>query len=55
MAANFEDIEALKILIYHAPDLSIRTRIDDYATPLEQAHQLGRTVAVRFLDGLNKL
>lgn len=52
MAAVREDIEALRLLIAHGADLSIRTRIDDYQTPLEEARSLGRTVAVRFLEGL---
>lgn len=52
MAAAREDIEALKLLIGHGADLSIRTRIDDYETPLEEARSLGRTAAVRFLEEL---
>ncbi|MEI4482531.1 MULTISPECIES: hypothetical protein [unclassified Phyllobacterium] len=52
-AANWEDIKALKILVDHGADLSIRTCIDDYATSLEEARLLGRTAAVRFLEGLS--
>lgn len=40
MAAAREDIEALKLLIRFGADLSIRTRIDDYATPLEEARNI---------------
>lgn len=40
MAAARNDTESLKILIRHGADLSIRTRIDDYATPLEEAQML---------------
>lgn len=54
MAAVREDIEALRLLIAHGADLSIRTRIDDYQTPLEEARSLGRTEAVRFLEGLKE-
>lgn len=53
MAAVREDIEALRLLIKHGADLSIRTRIDDYETPLEEARSLGRMVSVRFLEELN--
>lgn len=51
MAAIREDIEALKLLIQFGADLSIRTRIDDYATPLEEARKLKKTNAVQFLEG----
>lgn len=54
MAAVREDIEALRLLIAQGADLSIRTRIDDYQTPLEEARSLGRTGAVRFLEGLQE-
>ena len=52
MAAAREDIEALKILIKHGADLTVRTNIDDYATPLEEAQILGRTKSVDFLRGI---
>lgn len=50
MAAAREDIEALKLLIEHNADLSIRTNIDDYSTPLEEARLLGKEKSVRFLE-----
>jgi len=52
MAAVREDIEALKLLIRFGADLSIRTRIDDYATPLEEARNLSKKRAVEFLEKL---
>jgi ankyrin repeat protein len=50
MAAVREDIDALEVLMRFGADLSIRTRIDDYATPLEEARHLGKTRAVEFLE-----
>lgn len=50
MAAVREDIEALELLIRFGADLSIRTRIDDYATPLEEARNLKKSRAVEFLE-----
>jgi hypothetical protein len=52
MAAAREDIEALKILIKHGADLNVRTHIDDYATPLEEAQILGKTRSVEFLKNV---
>ena len=54
MAAVREDIEALRLLIEHGADLSIRTRIDDYDTPLEAARSLGCMLSVRFLERLKE-
>lgn len=51
LAAAREDIEALRLLIKYGADLTIRTRIDDYATVLEEAEILGRTMSVEFLLG----
>lgn len=50
MAAARDDVDALRILIAHGADLSIRTQIDEYATPLEEARNLGKVNAVRFLE-----
>lgn len=50
MAAAREDIAALKLLIEHNADLTIRTEIDEYATPLEEARALGKEESVRFLE-----
>ena len=49
MAAAREDIEALKLLIKNGADLSIRTEIDDYATPLEEAKILKKQKSVEYL------
>lgn len=48
-AAILEDIRAMEILLDHGADLEARTRIDDYATPLEEMEILGREAAVAFL------
>jgi len=37
MAAARDDVEALRILVRYGADLSIRTNIDECATPLEEA------------------
>lgn len=52
MAAARDDVEALKVLVRHGADLSIRTQIDDYATPLEEARNLGSTNAAKYLEGV---
>jgi ankyrin repeat protein len=50
MAAVREDIEALRILLRFGADISIRTRIDNYSTPIEEARRCGRQHAVEFLE-----
>ena len=40
MAAARDDVEALRVLVAHGADVSIRTTIDGYATPLEEARNL---------------
>jgi ankyrin repeat protein len=52
MAAAREDVEALRLLVAYKADLSIRTTIDHYATPLEEARLLKKEAAVRFLEGV---
>jgi ankyrin repeat protein len=52
MAAAYDDVEALRILVRYGADLSIRTDIDDYATPLEEARTLGKREAVKYLEGI---
>jgi len=51
MAAARDDVDALRVLVAHGADLSIRTDIDHYATPLEEARNLGKPNAVRYLEG----
>ena len=48
-AAAMEDIRAMELLLAHGADLNARTRIDDYATPLEEMEILGREKAAAFL------
>jgi ankyrin repeat protein len=52
MAAARDDVEALKILVRYGADLSIRTNIDDYATPLEEARNLGKLNAATYLESV---
>jgi ankyrin repeat protein len=49
-AAASDDVAALRVLVAHGADLSIRTAIDDYATPLEEARNLGKLAAVKYLE-----
>lgn len=56
-AAVRNDVRALKMLVEAGADLSICTRIDEYATPLEEAMRLGGAdQAVAYLQnaGLTK-
>jgi ankyrin repeat protein len=48
-AAVLEDLCAMKLLLAQGADLDARTRIDDYATPLEEAEILNRDHAIAFL------
>jgi ankyrin repeat protein len=48
-AANLQDERAMAMLIAHGADLNARTRIDQYATPLEEAEILGRDRSIAFL------
>jgi ankyrin repeat protein len=52
LAAAREDIEGLRLLIAYGADLSIRTTIDHYATPLEEARLLKKEAAVKFLESV---
>lgn len=53
MAAARNDIVALKLLVKYRADLSIKTHIDDYATPLEEARILNCEEAVKYLESVN--
>jgi ankyrin repeat protein len=52
LAAARDDVSALKILVAHAADLTRRTRIDDYNTPLEEARLLKKHNATAYLESL---
>jgi hypothetical protein len=52
MAAARDAVDVLEVLVAHGADLSIRTNIDDYATPLEEARILGKLKAAAFLERL---
>jgi hypothetical protein len=49
-AAARDDVEALRLLVDAGADLSIRTGVDGYATPLEEAQNRGSVRAVAFLE-----
>ena len=44
-AVTAGDVKAMEILLAHGADPAARTRIDDFATPLEEAEILGKTEA----------
>lgn len=48
-AACLQDIRAVELLLAHGADLNARTRIDEYATPLEEVEILGREQSIAFL------
>lgn len=50
MAAARDDVAVLELLVDAGADLSIRTDIDGYATPLEEARETGCPRAVAFLE-----
>jgi len=52
-AAASDDVAALRVLVAHGADLTIRTAIDDYATPLEEARNLGKLAATRYLESVS--
>ena len=49
MAAARDDVEVLKVLVAAGADLTIRTDIDQCATPLEEAKSLRNAKAVAYL------
>lgn len=54
-AASRDDAEAVEMLLAHGADPEARTRIDHYATPLEEAerfgHEIGAAALRRFTGG----
>jgi ankyrin repeat protein len=51
LAAARDDPTAIRILLGYGADPERRTRIDDYATPLEEARRMGRPAAEAALAG----
>ena len=51
-AAAADDLRAIELLLAHGADPEARTRIDDHATPLEEAQLLGRSKAAQTLRRL---
>jgi ankyrin repeat protein len=52
MAAARDDVEALRLLVRYGADLTIRTDIDDYSTPLEEARSMGKLNAASYLESV---
>ncbi len=52
LAAARDDVEALRLLVQYGADLNIRTDIDDYSTPLEEARSLGKRNAASYLESV---
>jgi ankyrin repeat protein len=52
LAAAQDDVRLLKLLVQYGADLQIRTCIDQYATPLEDAENRGAMNAARYLREL---
>lgn len=53
LAAARDDVAALRMLHEAGASICIRTRVDHFATPLEEARHLGSSAeVVAFLDGL---
>jgi ankyrin repeat protein len=50
MAAVRDDVEVLKLLRAYGADFTIRTEIDNYATPLEEAKRSRKAAAVAYLQ-----
>lgn len=48
-AATVNDVKAVELLLRHGADPSVRTNIDSYTTPLEEAEMLGAGDAARVL------
>lgn len=48
-AATRDDAAAVKLLLQHGADPTARTRIDDYATPLEEAERFGHEIGAAAL------
>jgi len=53
-AVSRDDVAAIELLVAHGADINARTRIDDLATPLEEAEQLNRQAAIDALKGGRK-
>ena len=53
-AVSRDDVAAIELLLAHGADINARTRIDDLATPLEEAEQLNRKGAIDALKGGQK-
>ena len=52
LAAARNDVKALKLLLEYGAEPTAKTRIDNYATPLEEARTLGSNDAIRYLKAV---
>lgn len=50
-AACRDDAAAVELLLRHGADAAARTRIDNYATPLEEAERFGHAIGAAALRG----
>lgn len=54
MAAAFNDVEAIHILLAYGADTEIRTRIDNYATAYEEAIHMNAIDAAKVLERIQR-
>ena len=54
MAGARGDLDAIRVLMENGADPSIRTAIDNYATPAEEAGSLGQRAAARLIRSLSE-
>ena len=52
-AAARNDPTMIELLVAHGADLDARTRIDDLATPLEEARRAGHREAIEILEKIS--
>ena len=52
MAVARDDVEALKLLVKFGANLNIRTEIDNYETPFEEARRYRRHNVLRYLESV---
>lgn len=53
-AVNLDDGLAIELLLAHGADIQARTRIDDCATPVEEAELHDRSAAIRAFRQVNR-
>jgi len=53
MAVARDDVEALKLIVQFGADLAIRTDIDNYETPFEEARRYRKVNVLRYLESVD--